>query len=528
MKNRTSILISLIISIVIFLAGHFAITQYKMRQILQNRQLAMEQAAYVTNTIENQLYMSLSATKALGALIHQYGNIPDFDKLAEQLIKLYGGISCLQLAPKGIITDIYPLKGNEKVLGGNLLTSKTRKGESIKAINTKLLTLSGPFNLQQGGIGMVGRYPVFVMNEKGDKEFWGFTIALIDLPEFLKLTGIETLKKSEYDYWLWYQQTDSLTPYVFSSNGKKLDLSNSINYSFDVPNNKWTLSFVPKKGWLNQRTVFQLLILLILFSLLCGLFVFKWLQKNTLLKKQTGLLIQNEEKLVEANATKDKFMAILAHDLRNPFNALLGFSDNLIENMHNYDIEEIREIIKMMNSTSQITFNLLEDLLLWSRSTTGNLPFKPEKIKFIEICEELIKNASIQANAKNITIEYIESEKIVLIADLNMLKTVIRNLISNAIKFTNNNGTIKVFAEQTQSKVSITIADNGIGIPPEKLLKLFDLSQKISTAGTASESGTGLGLTICKEFVEKHGGKIWVESELGKGSKFSFTLPVSN
>ena len=164
---------------------------------------------------------------------------------------------------------------------------------------------------------------------------------------------------------------------------------------------------------------------------------------------------------------------------------------------------------------------------MWARIQQGKIPFKPQNLSFRDICRDTLDVLNPNANVKGITINYSATDKINVFADIDMLKTVLRNLVSNSIKFTNNGGAIKISAKQTYSEITISVSDNGIGIESEDLTKLFDISQVLTTTGTAKETGTGLGLLLCKEFVEKHGGKIWVESEEGKGSDFKFTLPYN-
>ncbi|NVO09170.1 MAG: PAS domain-containing sensor histidine kinase [Bacteroidales bacterium] len=256
--------------------------------------------------------------------------------------------------------------------------------------------------------------------------------------------------------------------------------------------------------------------------------------------------LQNKnEELIRVNADKDRFMSILAHDLKSPFNTILGYLNLLTENIHEYDIDKIEKQIAIINNSAQNTYFLMEDILLWARSKSGKIPFEPKEFKFNTICKDIIEILTPNANTKNITINYNENEEIVAFADADMLKTILRNLISNAIKFTNKGGNVNVTVNQSIKRVSefnqnnlyieraddkyntsqiISVADNGIGITPELKDKLFDVIQAYSTKGTTNEVGTGLGLSLCKEFVEKHGGSIWVESELGKGSTFYFTL----
>ncbi len=224
---------------------------------------------------------------------------------------------------------------------------------------------------------------------------------------------------------------------------------------------------------------------------------------------------------------KDILMSILAHDLITPFNSMLGFLDLLSENLREYDVNTLENYISIVNNSAKGAFNLLNDILLWTRSQSGAIPFKPKIFNLKSSIEEVTEFLKPNANTKNITINIDESDKTVVFADVDMLNTILRNLISNAIKFTDSGGIVNISSERTESDILVTIYDNGIGIAPNILPRLFDTTKLNSTRGTANEKGTGFGLMLCKKFVEEHGGEIWAESELGKGSKFKFTLPLN-
>jgi len=241
-------------------------------------------------------------------------------------------------------------------------------------------------------------------------------------------------------------------------------------------------------------------------------------------KQAEQTIYQQNKELQKLNNDKDRFISILAHDLRSPFQSLLGFSDLLLENVRVYDSDKIERQLTYINQTTHKTYNLLEDLLLWSKSKAGKLLFEPQMIVFLEICTDII--SQYQDNSKQITINCFELEPVILRADANMFKTIMRNLISNAVKFTNKNGRINIFAEIEKQKAKITVSDNGVGMDKDQQSKLWELSNPFSTLGTDNEKGTGLGLLLCKELVVIHQGEIWVESEVGKGSKFIFTLPI--
>ncbi len=230
--------------------------------------------------------------------------------------------------------------------------------------------------------------------------------------------------------------------------------------------------------------------------------------------------------LAELNATKDKFFSIIAHDLKNPFNSLVGFSELLYENALNYTPEKVQQFASAMRIASKQGYKLLENLLEWSRLQTGRIKPRPVKLKPSELIKEVILLEEQMSQSKNIDLQSIINCDDFIFADVEMIKTVLRNLISNAIKFTNTGGIVKIETKKHENSFLFEVSDTGVGIQPEHIDKLFGIDSKLSEPGTAGERGTGLGLILCKEFVEKHDGKIWVESELKKGSNFKFILPL--
>ncbi len=237
-------------------------------------------------------------------------------------------------------------------------------------------------------------------------------------------------------------------------------------------------------------------------------------------------LKHSEIQLRELNATKDKFFSIIAHDLKNPFNTLIGFSDLLVKNFDRYDDTRKKKTLQIILESSRNTFKLLENLLDWSRSQTGRINFKPEIIKIRNLAHETCLLLSINAQQKNISLNYDISENDEVFADKEMLKTVFRNLISNAIKFSHQFTTIVIRSVNFEKHIDIQFIDQGVGIDADKIGKLFKIGEKFtSTKGTGDETGTGLGLILCKEFVERNKGMIFITSELDKGTTFTVTLP---
>jgi PAS domain S-box-containing protein len=250
-------------------------------------------------------------------------------------------------------------------------------------------------------------------------------------------------------------------------------------------------------------------------------------QQSEELAAQTENLRHANIELERLNKTKDKFFSIIAHDLKNPFHAIIGFSELLRKDFHQMDDEQKIGLLELINISSESAFSLLENLLQWARTQTDKIKFSPENIDIHDIVASTVDFHRISAEKKKIVIKSHVKKNYFAYADKNMITTVIRNLISNAIKFTESKGKIEIACNGDENFVEITISDNGIGINMDNLDNLFRIDSYYSTSGTLGESGTGLGLIICKEFIEKNKGTIKVESEEGKGSAFTFTLPAA-
>ena len=243
-------------------------------------------------------------------------------------------------------------------------------------------------------------------------------------------------------------------------------------------------------------------------------------------KRSSDEITRYAEELKQLNATKDRFFSIIAHDLKNPFITILGFTDLLYSDYKELSDDERLSFILEMKKSAEVSFNLLQNLLQWSRSQTGRLEFNPQKLDLIKIIDENFLLLSNSAEQKEIRLYNQIVSTIEVIADEDMLNTVFRNLLTNAIKFSNKGGIISVSASAINSFAEICVSDCGVGMNQKAIDNLFRLEITRSTTGTENETGTGLGLILCKEFIENNGGKIRVESEVGKGSKFIITLPT--
>jgi len=247
-------------------------------------------------------------------------------------------------------------------------------------------------------------------------------------------------------------------------------------------------------------------------------------------KKKLEITVQNRTReLAQINATKDKLFSIIAHDLRSPFNTILGFTNVLLENYDDLDKKMIHRVLNDLKKSGENAFSLLENLLTWSQTQQNRIDFKPISISVDSYLHKINQEFNLLSKRKDIEIiDKVELGDGSVFADTNMLSLIFRNLLSNAIKFSRSGSKVSISAQKSSNGwITFCVKDTGLGIANEKLKTLFDLGEHESVKGTQGEKGTGLGLILCKEFVEKHKGRIWVESEVGKGSSFYFTIPTS-
>lgn len=362
--------------------------------------------------------------------------------------------------------------------------------------------------------------------------------SILDINDNLiyNFNSIDLLADKYYYKYLTFEkkgQFDSAFYYLKKySNTKDSILHTSINGKVtSVTKDMQILQNMQEKKLIQEKNVQRMFLLL--FIIILGIFLFVLVYSRLRLQKKNVEIVnqKNEElskinkQLDEANNTKDKFFSIIAHDLKNPIGAIKGTSEMLDSDYDMFSDDEKKETINQIFNAAYSLQNLLDSLLTWSRSQRGMIEFQPVIFNLNWLVESVISLLESNANLKNIKIHNELNDSIDINGDTNMINTIIRNLLSNAIKFTPEGGNVTIRARKDNIKTSIEVEDTGIGISKENIARLFKFSTTYSTDGTNSEKGTGLGLVLVKEFIDKHNGTIDIESELGKGTKFIIEIP---
>ena len=490
-------------------------------------------------------YTAQSTVRRVNAQLNQYvelseflGNVvlagydldqTTFSKLAEMLPNEDGIIKAFELAPNGVVTDVFPQQGNEKAFGINMLTDHDRKEDANRAKETGNYTLGGPYELKQGGTGALLFHPVYKEDSIDNDSFWGFVIMVIDWDKFIDEIGLDRLNEASYCYEIWTTDETTGNRVVLTQSQEHIP-ENSLTVECEIPNYTWYVDIIPEEGW---TSIYQWMIVIACscITALMGATIFNQLRSKKYREKQYAAeLKKSAEQAKKASEAKTRFLFNMSHDIRTPMNAIIGFSDLLEKNLKNE--EKVREYLKKIKSSGNFLMTIINQVLEMARIESGTAILKTEAANLSELFYSVntVLESDIQMKGIHCSIDTNVQHKYA-ICDKTKLQEIYLNIMSNAIKYTPDGHAIHVTINETvfddkKARYVFVCEDTGIGMNPEYLPHIFDEFSREHTTTENKVSGTGLGLSIVKSFVELMNGKIHVESELGKGTKFTVEIPL--
>ncbi|WP_306533959.1 ATP-binding protein [Geobacter sp.] len=519
------------------------------------RQAVSQIAANAAYSLERQLFRSLSATSALAAILRQNGRIENFDALSAEMINVYGEISALQLVPNGVITQVYPLAGNEKAVGFDILRDPARSFEALRAIESRRLSLDGPFELRQGGTAVVGRQAVFLPDGRGGERFWGFTAVIIRLPALMAAGNLGLLEKNGYAYQVSRIHPNTGEKIAFAHGGGT-SLTDPVEFTFPVPNGKWVLAVSPSAGWLTLSEILLYGATVLGVSLaLAGLAYVVQRQPELLrceVAKRTAELeaarsrleaevrerVRVEEEvrrlnadleqqvakrtsqLASANQELESFSYSVSHDLRAPLCTIEGFTRILREEHAGSLDENGRQVLMRICKAGDRMKELIDHLLELSRVSRGELV--RQKVDLSAMAREVA--AEFQGGDPGRSVTFRIADGIVVSGDAGLLRVALENLLGNAWKYTGGTegALIEFGADGSGGERVFFIRDNGAGFDMKYADRLFGVFQRLHSS--AEFEGIGVGLATVQRIIVRHGGRIWAEGAVGSGATFFFTL----
>jgi signal transduction histidine kinase len=489
--------------------------------------------------IRERVDRALSATYALAALIRQgNGEIRQFNHVAREMLRLYPGVDSLQLAPGGVVRQIEPLKGNELAIGHDLLKDKERNASAFLAVRSRQLTIAGPFRLIQGGIGAVGRLPVFLASDGGDY-FWGFTTVLMRFPALLEGIGLEELLVSDYSYRLWYQPAGKSEAMTIATAGPG-GFDNGINQPISVPNGEWILTLQPNAGWHQKTLLVRDGLLATIFSLLMTLIAFLLLRQPALLKHQVtlrtyalaesnqeltstiGRLEQAQRQQLTTSLELQRFAEVSAHHLMEPSRLILSYSQRLEGQLSGLILDHgVETSLRFIRESATRMRNLVRDIQLYLTAAEPH-----QEIQVIDlnlVFSSLVAQLTPRLEMIGANIE--SSHLPPVLIDRPRIIELLSLLLDNAIQFRHPDRplTITISGHRNEGSSIIRVCDNGIGIPAAYHGQVFGIFEKLSNDSSAH--GTGIGLAIARKIVESRGGSITIESEIDSGCCVVVTIP---
>lgn len=479
-------------------------------EVQLNRYLA--ESDLVKKSIEEGLMISDKQFATLSRLMQDKDNI----------IKVH------EIAKDGIISQIYPMEGNEDVIGLNMIENPERKREARLARDSGEYTIAGPFELVQGGNGVLLFDPVYRTDDKGCKKFWGFSILVMDWQKFIKKMELDQLENAGYHYQIWKKGTDDEKIVIVQCDN--LQETDTLEVACTVPNDTWYFEIVPENGWvtMTQKLWGLLISVLTAFIVMIIYLQFKMRRyRDALHEKELEKAVLEAK---NANEAKTRFLFNMSHDIRTPMNAIIGFSELLEKHIDEKD--KAIDYLGKIKSSSNFLLSLINYVLEMARIESGKLVLKKEVGCVTELIESLTDVFETGVKKKFITYSCkTDIQHKYVICDEIKVREIFINIIGNSVKYTPEGGKISVsvkeepFEKENYIAYRIIVEDNGIGMSKEYLPHIFEEFSREHTSTESKVTGTGLGLPIVKSLIDMMGGTIEVESQLGCGTKMTVVLP---
>lgn len=479
-------------------------------EVQLNRYLA--ESDLVKKSIEEGLMISDKQFATLSRLMQDKDNI----------IKVH------EIAKDGIVSQIYPMEGNEDVIGLNMIENPERKKEARLARDSGEYTIAGPFELVQGGNGVLLFDPVYRTDDKGCKKFWGFSILVMDWQKFIKKMELDQLENAGYHYQIWKKGTDDEK--IVIAQCDNLQETDTLEVACTVPNDTWYFEIVPENGWvtMTQKLWGLLISVLTAFIVMIIYLQFKMRRyRDALHEKELEKAVLEAK---NANEAKTRFLFNMSHDIRTPMNAIIGFSELLEKHIDEKD--KAIDYLGKIKSSSNFLLSLINYVLEMARIESGKLALKKEVGCVTELIESLTDVFEPGVKKKFITYSCeTDIQHKYVIGDETKVREIFINIIGNSVKYTPEGGKISVsvkeepFEKENYIAYRIIVEDNGIGMSKEYLPHIFEEFSREHTSTESKVTGTGLGLPIVKSLIDMMGGTIEVESQLGCGTKMNVVLP---
>ena len=444
-----------------------------------------------------------------------------FESVASRLYSEDAAIKAIELAPNGIVRNIYPIAGNEQAYGINVLTDHTRKIAANSAKSTNKYTMEGPYDLKQGGKGALLYDPIYV-----NDEFWGFSILVIDWDAFLTEIHLEDLEKASYDFVIWKEDRITKDKIIISKSLKNID-SDTLLVKCALPNNNWNFEIIPKNGWINKYEMMSLVVASIMIDFLVTAAIAQLEIRHRKDLEYASQIEKQAQEAKEASAAKSRFLFSMSHDIRTPMNAIMGYTELMEKNIGN--VEKEKDYLSKIRSSSNFLLDLINSILEMARIESGKETLNIKACNIFDIIESM--NSVFEKLAHEKGLEYqctTEIQHPYIYCDPIKLEEILLNIVGNSVKYTEEGMILIQIEEAEPAHFQCTIKDTGIGMSEEYLPHVFEDFSREKSGAQTSVKGTGLGLSIVKSLIDLMNGTIEITSKVNYGTitrmEFQFEL----
>lgn len=519
-----------IVGLLSFLLAFFACSQMIRYQEKEKKAVGTYMAQSTIRRVKEKLDNYITISDLLGNYIIDGSDMDEntFSELAEKIPNEDGVVKAFELAPEGIITEIYPMQGNLEALGLDVLGEHERKKDAALAKETGKYTLGGPYQLKQRGTGALLFKPVYRTDDSGESSFWGFVLQVIDWDRFMSDINLKSLSEADFSYKIWSYDRNSEDKVIFAQSQEDMP-EDSLTIECEIPNNTWYFDIAPSNGWIPVSYWLLAIAASYIFSLLVATIYYQISGKKHREKQYAADLKKAAELAKSANEAKTRFLFNMSHDIRTPMNAIIGFSGLLEKNLQNE--EKAKEYLGKICSSGNLLMTIINQILEIARIESGTiaLQLKAEDINAVfhtvnTVFEEDIRKKNLQYSAD------LDVYHTFIFCDRVKLQEIMLNIISNAIKYTSDGHAVhvKIYEKDSENprkaRFIFTCEDTGIGMSEEYLPHIFEEFSREHTTTENKVAGTGLGLPIVKSMIELMGGSIQVESTQGVGTKFTVDI----
>ena len=519
-----------IVGLLSFLLAFFVCSQMIRYQEKEKKAVGTYMAQSTIRRVKEKLDNYITISDLLGNYIIDGSDMDEntFSELAEKIPNEDGVVKAFELAPEGIITEIYPMQGNSEALGLDLLREHERKKDAVLAKETREYTLGGPYQLKQGGSGALLFKPVYQNDDSGKSSFWGFVLQVIDWDCFMSDINLKSLSEADFSYKIWSYDRSSEDKNILAQSQEDMP-EDCLTIECEIPNNIWYFDIAPSNGWIPVSYWLLAIAASYIFSLLVATIYYQISSKKHREKQYAADLKKAAELAKSANEAKTRFLFNMSHDIRTPMNAIIGFSGLLEKNLQNE--EKAKEYLGKICSSGNLLMTIINQILEIARIERGTiaLQLKAEDINAVfhtvnTVFEEDIRKKNLQYSAD------LDVYHTFIFCDRVKLQEIMLNIISNAIKYTSDGHAVhvKIYEKDSENprkaRFIFTCEDTGIGMSEEYLPHIFEEFSREHTTTENKVAGTGLGLPIVKSMIEMMGGSIQVESTQGVGTKFTVDI----